>query len=66
MQAMSSHVAARLAAQEPPLPVPVHADGASAPEYRCTVCGAGWTYAEIRHTAACRACGAGLTRPGGA
>jgi hypothetical protein len=34
----------------------------AAPPYRCTVCDARWTYAEIRYLAACRRCGSGLTR----
>ncbi len=32
------------------------------PTYRCTACGARWTYAAIRHLARCRHCEAGLTR----
>jgi hypothetical protein len=32
------------------------------PRYRCTVCGADWAYAQVRHAGRCRHCGAGLTR----
>jgi hypothetical protein len=35
---------------------------AQAPPYHCTACAARWTYAEIRYVAACKRCGAGLTR----
>ena len=35
---------------------------AQAPPYRCTVCNVVWAYAEIRYVAACKRCGAGLTR----
>jgi hypothetical protein len=35
---------------------------AEAPPYHCTACNARWRYAEIRYVAACRRCGAGLTR----